>query len=135
MKKVISYVILLAVGVFCMIYLSNQASFEKRIEFIESFGWIIDENSVIIENVRIPDKPFASYSDYAKIQKKSEFNLDALRGKTLKRYTYSIKNHQDKYAVVNIFELKGKIVAADVLSPKIDGIIHPINERTYQNAS
>ena len=128
-------ILLITIGIWGMIYHKNADLCKKRMEFIKSYGWIVDEKSVIMERVKIPEEFDIIFLNYNDVQKKSGFNLENFKGKTLKRYTYSVKNHEDKYAVLNIFEYKGKIAAADVLSPALDGHLGGIDERTYQNAS
>ena len=115
--------------------IAAQAKENKRLELISKYGWIIDEENVIIEDVEIPLKFSDAVSDYADMLKNGGFNLEKYKGKVLKKYTYPVKNHVDKYAVINIFMYGNEIAAADVVVPRLDGYMHNINERKYQNAS
>lgn len=131
MKKIFVFVVIILC--FCLIFHPKKQ--EKRIEFISKFGWIVDEKSVIIENVKINSEFSPALTDYSNMLKKAGYNLENYKGKMLKKYTYRVKNHIDKYAVINIFVYRGKIAFADVVIPRLDGYMHNINEEKYKNAS
>lgn len=132
MKKTYFIIIFLVIGVI-FVYTFKKNDTVK--EFISKYGWIIDEKSAIIEETKIPEKFEGAVSDYDAMLKKAGFNLEKYKGKTLKRYSYQIKNHKEQYAQVNVFTYKNKIAFADVVVPRIDGYMHNIDEVKYQNAS
>lgn len=83
----------------------------------------------------IPKKFDGALLSYELMIEKAGFDIDSLKGKTVKKYSFKLKNHIDKDAFINVFIFKGKIVFADITISRIDGYMHNINERKYQDAS
>ena len=104
-------------------------------QFISKYGWIIDKKSVIIEETIIPKEFNGALLSYESMLKKAGFDINYIKGKTVKKYSYKLKNHIDNDAFINVFVFNGKIVFADIAISRIDGYMHNINERKYQNAS
>lgn len=91
-------------------------------EYITSFGVVVDEDSLITDEIVIPTEFNDVYENYNDIQKKQGFDLENYKGKTLKRYTYKVKNYSDplKEVFVEVLTDKGSIVGADVYCTDAD---------------
>ncbi|MBR2491130.1 MAG: DUF4830 domain-containing protein [Ruminiclostridium sp.] len=68
---------------------SNQ----DRIDYLEGFGWITGEDPAAVEEILLPESFGKDYRDYLNLQSEQGFDLQAYAGKTVKRYTYQIKNY------------------------------------------
>ena len=111
---------------------SDHDANRSNIEYIQSFGWVVDENPIETTRITLPDlsdKVFAAYCE--KLQAQS--GIGALGGKRVTRYSYNVLNHiESKNGLVriNIFVYNDTIVAADVSSLKENGFIIPISNTT-----
>jgi len=66
---------------------------QKRVQFLENYGWKVDEEPVEVVEVTIPKTFNAVYNNYNAIQKKQGFDLARYNGKRVKRWTYRITNY------------------------------------------
>lgn len=145
MKKVFFFGISLAVLISVVFLLSTKniphgsplsndgSSDKKRVEYIQSFGWKVEPEYKEKSLTLIPQVFSKTLEEYNRMQIKSGFDLKPFAGKEIIRFSYKLLNHPlDKnYAQVNIFVHKGKIVAADVSSTKLDGFMHSIKKTDF----
>lgn len=68
---------------------SNQ----ERVDYLESYGWIVSPEAVSVEEIHLPDSFDDSYSDYLALQKEQGFDLTRYAGKTIQRFTYQVTNY------------------------------------------
>ncbi len=103
---------------------------EGRVKFIEKYGWKVEKTPYLCEKVQIPVTFDGALENYAQIQKRSGFDLSKYRGAVAERWSYRVLNHagDEKYAYANVFVYQGKIIAADIVSPKIDGFISAVSD-------
>lgn len=146
MKKIFFLGLVLAVLIAGIVFLSSKggstpstvpkdgSSDKKRIEYITSFGWKVSDTPMEKSLTLIPEVFSKTLEEYNDMQLKSGFDLKPLAGKEITRFSYKLLNHPlDKnYARVNIFVHKGKIVAADVSSTKLDGFMHSIEKNDFE---
>jgi hypothetical protein len=99
---------------------------EQKIAYLKSFGWEVDPTPCEIIEIIIPKEFNKLYTDYNALQKKQGFNLEDLKGKRAKRFTYEVKNYPNskKDVRANIIEYKSKIVGGDICSYADDGFMH-----------
>ncbi len=93
-------------------------------EFFASYGWEADISRCEIDCITFPPKMDVIYHDYNEIQKKSGFDISPYMGKKIKRYRCVITNHPvGKEIAGHVFTYRGKVIAADLLDPALDGFI------------
>ena len=99
---------------------------EERIAFLESFGWEIDPNPELTQEVRIPSEPNEVFTRYNELQKTQDFDLEPYSGKCVKQYRYRITNHPDTGAPVyaTLLVCDGHVIGGDVSSASQDGRMH-----------
>ena len=68
---------------------------EDRIAFLNELGWEVSGQSVLTEELLIPETFDASYDDYLALQSKQGFDLTKYSGKRIKRYIYEVTNYPD----------------------------------------
>ncbi|MEG0750497.1 MAG: DUF4830 domain-containing protein [Oscillospiraceae bacterium] len=101
---------------------------EQREEFLRTLGIQVDSTSSIAE-VKVPeefDERFATYNEMLKTQ---GFDLEPLRGKAIKKCTYTVTNRPELGEGINAVVLvrAGKIVGGHLLNPK-NGDLQPLSK-------
>lgn len=101
---------------------------EDRIAYLAAYGWEVEEEPVQTQEVRVPTDPNEVFQRYNDLQKSQGFDLDALAGKSLKRYVYEIKNYPGGegtyYATILVY--KNQVVGGDVCSAEKGGVMHDL---------
>ena len=99
---------------------------EKRIDFLQSYGWKVDAQPVEVVEVTIPQTFNQVYQNYNEIQKKQGFDLAKFRGKRVKRWTYNITNYpgysQRVYGNLLIYD--NSVIGGDVSTVALNGFMH-----------
>ena len=99
---------------------------EDRIAYLSSYGWMVSEQPVSVEELIIPEEFDDTYSQYLELQAAQGFDLTEYAGKRVKRYTYQVNNYPtgetDIQAGLLIY--KNTVIGGDVLSAQLGGFIH-----------
>lgn len=105
---------------------SDMETNEKRVAFIKSFGYEINEQGYETETVIIPDKFDAVYTKYNDIQRAQGLNLKNYKGKTVTRYTYYVTNYPnyDGKVAFTMLVYRGDIIGGDVAGLDGAGFVH-----------
>lgn len=132
MKKMLYYVITVAViiiiGAVCLVFASDED--EKNIDFLESYGWRVEESYIEKEALKIPDIFDEVYNNYNVLQKLSGLDLSDFKGREAVRYTYIVKNFPqktDETVRANVLCVDGNPVAGDIMTVKIDGFMYSLS--------
>ncbi|MBP9988130.1 MAG: DUF4830 domain-containing protein [Ruminococcus sp.] len=96
-----------------------------RKEFLSQFGWEIGECLEETE-VKIPNDFDKIMNAYNELQKAQGLDLSEYRGKTAKRFTYSVSNYPeyDGKVLANMIVYKNRVIAGDICSSDVGGFIH-----------
>lgn len=99
---------------------------EDRLAYLEAHGWLVSKEPLAVEELLIPKEMGSEYDDYLALQSSQGFDLVKYAGRTVKRYTYQILNYPtgEQGVQVSLLIYKNTVVAADVLSPALNGFIH-----------
>lgn len=99
---------------------------EDRLAYLEAHGWLVSETPLAVEELLIPKELGSEYDDYLALQESQGFDLAKYAGKTVKRYTYQVLNYPtgEQGVQVSLLIYKNTVVAADVLSPALNGFMH-----------
>lgn len=99
---------------------------EERREFLRRFGWETSEEPIEIAAVTIPAEFNDVYESYNEIQKAQGFNLEPLKGKPAKRFTYQVKNYPNVSDEVraDLLISDGRLIGGDVMTTRMDGFMH-----------
>lgn len=96
-----------------------------RVAYLESHGWLVSDEAVNTEDIRLPDEFDPSYADYLTLQADQGFDLTQYAGKTIKRYTYQVKNfpglQENIWASLLIY--KKEVIGGEVYSNQGDGFV------------
>ncbi|MEG1942366.1 MAG: DUF4830 domain-containing protein, partial [Angelakisella sp.] len=105
---------------------------EERVEWLQSLGWQVEEQSETAIAVTIPQEFDEIYSQYAIMQRKGGFHLERHKGKTATKYCYAITNYGDgsEAAVASILQRGDRVIAADLSSARLGGFLKPLAART-----
>ena len=99
---------------------------EERIAFLSSFGWEVEGEPLESATVTIPrefDKVFAAYNE---LQRGQGLDLSAYGGRTVERYTYTVKNYggYEGTVLANLLIYRGRVIGGDVCSADASGFVH-----------
>lgn len=99
---------------------------QDMVKFLLQFGWEADPQCVENAEVAIPLEFTDTYENYNKIQKTCGFDLEAYKGKRVKRWTYKINNYPGelKNIYANILVYDNTVIGGDICSPALDGFMH-----------
>lgn len=99
---------------------------EDRLAYLESYGWLVNQEPLAVEELLVPKEMGSEYADYLSLQESQGFDLAKYAGKTVKRYTYQVLNYPtgEQGVQVSLLLYKNTVVAADVLSPALNGFMH-----------
>lgn len=103
----------------------NVETNEDRVSFLKSYGWEVAPEAVEIVEVTIPSEFDKVYQQYNELQKGEGLDLKKYRGKSVKRYTYTVENYDSETTVfANVIVYKNKVIGGDVSSADPNGFIH-----------
>ncbi|MDO4516591.1 MAG: DUF4830 domain-containing protein [Bacillota bacterium] len=101
---------------------------EDRLEYLQALGWLVVEEPASVEDVLIPETFDASYDDYLTLQSEMGFDLRDYTGKTVKRYTYQVKNYPglQENIWVSLLIHKKTVIGGEVFCNQGDGFIQSL---------
>lgn len=99
---------------------------EEQVTLLQSFGYEVDPEPMLIEEIIIPSEFDENYETYNNYQKLSGFDLSKYKGRRVKKYTYQVNNYpnQPEGIVANLLVYNGKAVGGDISSTALDGFTH-----------
>ena len=105
---------------------------EERIAYLESYGWKVSPEPVLVEEMLIPESFDESYTEYLTLQQSQGFDLSEYCGKRVRRCTYEITNYPtgETGIQVSILIYKNKVIGGEVLSPQLNGFLHGLKMPT-----
>ena len=99
---------------------------DLRSEFLKNIGLTVEENDYDYKEVLIPQEFDEVYSQYNKMQKTDGFDLKKYAGKTVDKFTYTVKHYpgyENEKIYVNLLIYKGKVIGGDISSARVDGFM------------
>ncbi|MBQ9459547.1 MAG: DUF4830 domain-containing protein [Oscillospiraceae bacterium] len=98
---------------------------DERIAYLSSLGWEAEGEPVESLRLTLPQELVEPYRSYNELQLRQGFDLSALLGKSLERYTYTITNYpgRPKGCQADLFIYQGEVVAGDIICAGADGFI------------
>lgn len=110
---------------------------QKRLDFIAGFGWQTDKEPEEVREVVIPEEFDDVYTNYNEIQLSQGYDLRDYAGKTVKRWTYIIRNYpniasDDESVRINLLVYNGNVIGGDVCCVKLDGFMHGFEKENYE---
>ena len=103
-----------------------------RVAYLEGFGWLTRADPAAVEEILLPKTFGADYKAYLDLQTSQGFDLEAYAGKTVKRYTYQIKNYPGLQENIwaSILVYKKTVIGGEVFCNEGDGftqsLVYPI---------
>lgn len=99
---------------------------EQQIAFLKSFGYEVEDQPALIEEVIIPTEFDEKYTEYNGYQKMSGFDLSKHKGDRAKKYTFKVTNYpnQEGGVYANLLVYKGKVIGGDISSAALNGFVH-----------
>ena len=102
---------------------------EDRVAYLERLGWQVAEEPAAIEELRLPREFDESYKDYLALQSAQGFDLTALAGRRVKRYTYSVTNYPtgESGVLADLLVCRNAVVGGDIFSDGEDGFLRSLD--------
>ncbi len=99
---------------------------EDRIEFLRQFGWEVEKMPMEATDITVPSEFDKILTSYNEVQKQQGLDITKYKGKTVRRYTYEIKNYPgyEGKVYVNVLMHKNRVIGGDVCSSDVNGFIH-----------
>lgn len=108
---------------------------EDRVGFLSQFGWEVEGDAVVAEEVSIPsefDSVFISYND---LQKRQGLDLSRYKRKNVEHYRYVVTNYGGEGTVyANLLIYRGKVIGGDISSAAMNGFVQGFR-KNIPNAS
>ena len=100
-----------------------------RIDYLAAFGWTVDPDPISTEEIRLPREMDEPYLDYIALQNSQGFEPERYAGRRAKRYSYHITNYPsgEQEVQANLLICRGRVIAGEVLSPRLDGFLHGLS--------
>ena len=106
--------------------ITEVATNEARVAFLEQFGWEVQAEPVQTQQVRVPEDPSEVFLRYNDLQQSQGYDLLSYSGKTLTRYVYQITNYPGS---------DGVYFATLVASSRQNGVMHGFSMPAAQPSS
>lgn len=100
------------------------------INYLRSMGYETEDEPVMIEEYLIPKEFDSALYDYNLLQISTGYDLSKYKCKKAMRYTYKITNCSDIEVYSNILILRGRVIAADLMNPRLDGFLLPMTHKS-----
>ena len=121
------------IAVIFALFSVDGATNRRNIEYINSFGWEVEDSPSDISHLTIPEDMSDIYLVHSGISAIDGSSIIDYRGKSITRYSYTVLNHQNSdngKIRADIFVYKNDIIAADISDISPHGVIKPISEVT-----
>lgn len=99
----------------------------QRLEYLQEWGWKVEETPISTKTLKIPDYLDSSYEDYILLQTQQGFpSLEEFKGAEVIQYTYEVKNYPtgEEGVQVNLLCHNSQVIAGELLSANVNGFIH-----------
>ena len=103
----------------------DGSTFEKRLFYINSLGYSVEENTVTAKETVIPADFGDIYNNYNEIQQKGGFDLSRFKGERVTVYTYNLSKSEKK---LNLIVYNGKIIGGDICDISLNGEMKPLSK-------
>lgn len=111
----------------------SAATNEQRIAFLSQYGWEVHGEPAEVKEIVIPETFGDVYHNYNKIQLEQGFDLTDYQGKSVKRWTYTVKNYPgyetQECIMANMLVYENKVVGGDICSTELDGFMHTFKSK------
>ena len=106
----------------------NVSETEGRVRYLSLLGWEVDSESESVTEILLPKDFGASLIAYNEMQRLQGFDLWDYRGMDCTRCEYIVTNYAgcEDTVYVTLFVRRGRVIAADIHSARIDGFMHGI---------
>jgi hypothetical protein len=108
----------------------NVKTNSDRVAFIESYGWSVDAAPIDSAEVVIPELFDEVFNKYNEIQKSEGLDLSKYKGKSVRKYTYTVKNCDfDGTVYANLLVYKNKVIGGDICTASSKGFIQGFTKK------
>lgn len=103
---------------------STSQQEQSHIEFISSYGWVVEPSPTNINDIIIPLEWGEVYTRYNQLQLAHGYDLSEYKGVLVKKHTYKLLNYPSSSDVfINILVYNNDIIGGDIMSIASDGFM------------
>ena len=105
---------------------TRAESFEQQAAILKSFGYEVEGQPLLIEEIIVPSEFDQKYEEYNNYQKISGFDLSDYKGYRAKKYTYRVINYPNypDNVLANLIVYNGRAIGGDISSTSPEGFVH-----------
>ncbi len=102
---------------------NSAANQQEMVDYLESIGYTVTPQALLIEPVVIPETFDGEYTAYNELQKPAGFDLSKYAGQSAQKYTFKVLNYEDESVevVANLLVCENKVIGGDVSSTELGG--------------
>ncbi len=104
---------------------SKYSAAENGLVFLKKYGISVDESTLTVDEIKLPNEFNDIYENYNQLQKKAGFDISNYSGKTVKKLSYRVLGYDD-VVFVNLLVFEDKIIGGDISSTALDGFMKPL---------
>lgn len=99
---------------------------EERVTYLGQYGWVVEEEPVLVEEILIPTEMDDSYAPYLALQEEQGFDLATYAGERVKRYTYEVTNYTtgEQGVQAGLLVHGSQVVGGEIYSTEQNGFLH-----------
>lgn len=99
---------------------------DDRKDFLKQFGWEVSDEPCEVREVVIPEQFDKIFGGYNEIQRAQGLDLAKFKKKTVKRYTYEVKNFEgyDGTVYANVLIYRNRVIGGDICSADRGGFVY-----------
>ena len=114
---------------------AEQHTVTRMVDFLKGYGYECDEAPDEVCDQTLPtefDRVMTIYND---LQKSQGFDLEKYKGKTVKRFSFKIKNYPDtdEEVFADILFFDGEIIGGDVCTRSLNGFMEGFDRAKGQS--
>ena len=98
---------------------------EDAANFLGQFGWEVDAATVTSVEVTLPEEFDKVFVGYNELQKRQGLDLSKYTGKSVTRYTFTVKNYDaaDGTVYANVLVFRNRVIGGDLCSADVTGFV------------
>lgn len=90
---------------------------EDRVAYLQEWGWQVNPQAALVEELELPEEFGETYSQYLALQTGQGFDLEKHAGKRVRRYTYEILNYPtgETGVIAHLLVRKNTVIGGEII--------------------
>ena len=97
---------------------------DSRVAYLNRLGWDVEKEAREVKEIQVPEAFDPTFQSYNDLQKSMGYDLEEVKGKTIRRYTYLVNNYEyDGEVLADLLIYKDRVVGGDLRSAAVGGFM------------